>query len=376
MKDAQLGLFEPAALGGPDGSSRASSRARGAEDSAAAPIAPHIAAEDREVAARLPRWLRFGTSSWSFPGWKGILFEGDHTGEALARAGLGALAEHPLFRTVGLDRSYYGPLRDEDLAAYGAQLVAGTERAPSLPRFRIVSKVWDEITTAVFPRHPRYGARAGARNPSFLDASRFLSEVLAPYERSPAFLEHAGPFVFELTPMPRGAMSPAELTAKLDAFMARLPSGPGAPRWAFELRNDDLFGPRWLDALRANGAAHVFTYWTAMPSLRMQLAAGRAAGAAGGSRAIGARFTVARLMLPPFTRYAAKKAEFAPFDRLAAPQPEMRDDLMDVLRAAAAADVEDAFVIVNNKAEGSAPLTIRALAEALAASLESTPSAG
>jgi uncharacterized protein YecE (DUF72 family) len=355
MKGAQLGLFEPAALDGPG----ARGRGPGAPP---ARVAPHVTDEDRELAARLPRWLRFGTSSWSFPGWKGILFEGDHTGEALARAGLGALAEHPLFRTVGLDRSYYGPLRDEDVAAYAEQLAAGAERAPSLPRFRIVSKVWDEITTAVFPRHPRYGARAGAKNPSFLDADRFLGEVLAPYERSGAFLEHAGPFVFELTPMPRGAMSPAELTARLDAFVARLPSGTGAPRWAFELRNEDLFGPRWLDALRANGAAHVFTYWTAMPSLRAQLAAGRAGAAAGASRAIGARFTVARLMLPPFTRYASKKAELAPFDALVAPQPEMRDDLAEILRAAAEADVEDAFVIVNNKAEGSAPLTIRALA--------------
>jgi hypothetical protein len=42
----------------------------------------------------------------------------------------------------------------------------------------------------------------------------------------------------------------------------------------------------------------------------------------------------------------------------------MRADVIDILRAAEAADVEDAYVIVNNKAEGSSPETIRALAAA------------
>lgn len=336
MGDRQLGLFEPADL--------------------PPAIEPFVTEEDRAVAGVVPRWLRFGTSSWSFPGWKDIVYRGAHTEEALAKEGLGAVARHPLFRTVGLDRSYYGPLRDEDLAAYAGQLAGAARSAPALPRFRVVSKVWDEITTAVFPKHPRYGARAGSGNPSFLDVERFVSEVYAPYART--FADHAGPFVFELTPMPRNTLRIEDLTARIDAFVERLPRGP---RWAFELRNEELFDERWLDCLRANGAAHVFTYWTAMPSLRAQLAAS--------PKAIGTKHVVVRLMLPPFMRYAAKKAEYAPFDELVAPQEEMRDDVMDILRAAAAADVEDAFVLVNNKAEGSSPLTVRALAKRAAREL-------
>ena len=52
-------------------------------------------------------------------------------------------------------------------------------------------------------------------------------------------------------------------------------------------------------------------------------------------------FMVIRLMLPPFTRYEAKKQEFAPFNRLAAPQPEMRDDVLFILRAAEEAELVD-----------------------------------
>lgn len=292
-------------------------------------VEPHVTDEDRALAARIPPRVRFGTSSWSFPGWAGIVYEGSPNESTLARSGLAAYARHPLFRTVGLDRSHYAPLRDEDLLSYATQL-EGTEDKG----FKVVSKVWKEITTS--------------SSAHFLDASVFLSEVLGPYERT--FTKWAGPFVFQLTPMPRGVMDAHQLAHKTGAFLARLPS---TFRYAFELRNAELLGPRWVDTLRAHGAAHVFNYWTAMPPLREQLAAGRHL----------SDFMVVRLMLPPFTRYEAKKQEFAPFNRLSAPQPEMRDDVDFILRAAEEADCDDAYVIVNNKAEGSSPLTVKELAK-------------
>lgn len=325
------------------------------------PIEPHVTEEDHELAGRLPRFVRFGTSSWSFPGWAGIVWKGRPTETQLARSGLEAYARHPLLRAVSLDRSYYGPVRAEELAGYKAQLAVARSRSAELPGFRVLSKVWEEITTAVFPRHPRYGVRAGMRNPHFLDAERFNSHVLAPYLDA-AWAEPSapdcGPFLFELTPMPRGALHEHELVARVDDFISRLPSGH---RWAFELRNAELFGSRWLDMLRASRAAHVFTFWTAMPALRDQLRA----------RAIGAPFTVIRLMLPPYTRYASRKVDFAPFDKIIEPQNAMREDVVDILRAAAEAGCDEGFVLVNNKAEGSAPLTVRALAEKTARAFES-----
>ncbi len=324
-------------------------------ENASAVVRPYVATEDRDIAGRLPRWLHLGTSSWSFPGWQGLVWAGHHGVDELAQTGLQAYAQHPLLRTVSVDRSYYRPLRAHEVSAYAEQLETARTKAPLLPPFKIVSKVWEEITTAIFPKYPRYGLRAGQRNPSFLDASRFIDEVLAVYL---PYAEQFGPFVFELAPMPKGSVDDVTLTRRLASFLEALP--PAFP-WAFELRNEELLTPRWFAVLRAYRAAHVFTYWTAMPSLRVQLARH-------GSLA-SAPFVLARLMLPPFTRYADKKAEFAPFNRRIIPQSEMQDDVLDLLRAVLEANTKDTFILANNKAEGSAPLTLRALAQRVAGDL-------
>lgn len=315
-------------------------------------IEPIVTEEDRELAARIPSFIRFGSSSWSFPGWAGLVWRGTPTEPELARAGLGAYARHPLFRTVGLDRTYYRPLRDEDLAAYLGQLDVARAATPELPRFRVVSKVWSEVTTAV-SRAEKAGALEGGAaksNPHFLDASFFLSDVLAPYARVGA----TGPFVFEITPMPQGTFTPEAFVAKVDDFLSRLPSGL---RVAFELRNAELLTPRYIDMLHAHGAAHVFNYWTAMPSLRVQFRA-----VVGSAQRKLPRLVVMRIMLPPFTKYETRKNDFRPFDRIREIQYDMRDDVVHILRAAAEHGSGEAFVLVSNKAEGSSPLTIKELA--------------
>src|SRR4051794_3026387 len=82
-------------------------------------------AEARAIAARLPRGVYFGTSSWSFPGWKGLVYSAARTQTALARDGLREYAAHPLLTTVGVDRSYYAPMTVEDLRGYADQLPHG-----------------------------------------------------------------------------------------------------------------------------------------------------------------------------------------------------------------------------------------------------------
>ncbi len=72
-----------------------------------------------------------------------------------------------------------------------------------------------------------------------------------------------------------------------------------------------------------------------------------------------------RLLLAPGTRYNDRREEFAPFDHLVAPDAEMRRQVVALARKGAALG-RDVFVLVNNKAEGCSPLTIRALAELLA----------
>ena len=60
------------------------------------------------LSKRLPPLVRFGTSSWSFPGWAGLVFPSRQSEASLARDGLRHYVRHPLFRTVGIDNDGLG----------------------------------------------------------------------------------------------------------------------------------------------------------------------------------------------------------------------------------------------------------------------------
>ena len=77
------------------------------------------------------------------------------------------------------------------------------------------------------------------------------------------------------------------------------------------------------------------------------------------------RLVVCRLLLPPGGDYEALRAAYAPFDRVRQPDPAMRDDVR-ALSARCGREGLGLYVLVGNKAEGSAPLTARALAALLA----------
>ena len=84
------------------------STARRIRSGTVAPIVPDDALE--ALAAALPPQLRLGTSSWTYPGWKGLVWEGEHSDTQLSKQGLAVYAQHPLMRTVSIDRSFYRPL--------------------------------------------------------------------------------------------------------------------------------------------------------------------------------------------------------------------------------------------------------------------------
>jgi uncharacterized protein YecE (DUF72 family) len=291
--------------------------------------------------SELPDKLRFGTSSWTFPGWAGLVYHRRYPNHrAFLRDSLEEYAAHPLMRTVGIDRGYYAPVPTEDLARYSAQLPEG---------FRAAMKVWQQVTMPGFPRHPRYGADAGQRNPDFLSPELFTEAVHAPTVR--AFSKHMGPWIVEIAPSPF-PLDPEWFNEKLGAFLS------AAPRdfpFAVELRDPKLLTAGYARTLADHGASHVFNYWSRMPGLAAQMNV---------EGLLTAKPRVVRLLLPPGQRYAELKDAYAPFDRLVEPQPRMRQDVVRLVRAALERDIE-CFVLVNNKAEGSSPLTVEALAKLL-----------
>lgn len=296
-------------------------------------------AEARAIAERLPKNVRFGTSSWSFPDWAGIVYSRVAKESELAREGLREYARHPLLTTVGIDRSYYAPIPERDLIRYAEQLPDG---------FPCCAKAPEAVTSAARPT--RAGGRPGEANPDFLNARLFADETLAPFRS--VFREHTGPFLLQFPPAPRSwKLAPPLFAERLERFLSELPPDF---RYAVELRDPELLTADYRTALSAHGVAHVYNYVTAMPMPARQTEFVPLEAAS---------FAVIRLLLPPGTTYGERRM-LKPFSRLADPDDEMRRQVVSMARTAAEAGIP-VSVLVNNKAEGCSPLTIRALAELL-----------
>ena len=85
---------------------------------------PH--AHLRAMAQQLPTEVLFGTSSWTFPGWADLVYQRRYGSQKnFLRESLGEYAQHPLFRTVGIDRSYYAPVDEDTLTNYASLLPDG-----------------------------------------------------------------------------------------------------------------------------------------------------------------------------------------------------------------------------------------------------------
>lgn len=300
----------------------------------------------RILADELPPGLRLGTSSWSFPGWKGLVYAEEATASDLARRGLAAYAAFPIFRTVGIDRTFYAPLPEAQFRDYAAAVPEG---------FRFLVKAPSAVTRPTLER-------GGGPNPRFLDARFAAATLIGPASRGLG--DELGPILFQFSPMPlRGDRARAEFYARLSDFLADLPRGP---LYAVELRNRNLFTQEYADAIamapRAGtsaegGVCHAFNVHPGMPPLEAQASLipperGPA--------------LVLRWMLREGASYEAAGRRYAPFNRIVDDDPGNRSAVAAMCARALGAG-RPAWVIANNNAEGSAPLTLLRLAETIAA---------
>ena len=289
--------------------------------------------------SRLPENIYLGTSTWAFPGWKGLVYhrtyknQRDFTVNSLAE-----YATVPWFRTVCIDSFFYNPPKPDTLLQY-ASLVPDT--------FRWVSKVWERLTIATYPKHPRYGANAGQVNPDFLNVDLLTEAVLAAY-REPAVMARTGPLVFQFAPFSERTMPYRVFIDRLAEFLRQLPQ---EFQYAVEVRNPELLEAGYFRALNEARVAHCFNHWNSMVPLHIQM---RAAAETGG---LTADFYIARLLTPLGTSYQNAEELFEPYDRVQAPNAQMRSDVLRLIRRALSTG-KRAFVTANNKAEGNSPLTM------------------
>ena len=299
--------------------------------------------EVRALGAALAARIHLGTSSWSFPGWTGLVYAPRNgkpaTEQVLARHGLAAYARHPLFRTVSLDRTFYAPLTADEFARYAAQVPDG---------FRFVVKAPAAVTDPVV-RKPGSG-EAARDNPMFLDATAAAAAFVRPAVAGLGL--KAGPLVFQFPPLGRRLLADTpRLLARIAAFIAVLPRGP---LYAVEVRDSELVTADFAAALADAGGVPCLAVHARMPPVETQAAA---FGLESGSRPL-----VARWNLHAGRDYEGAKADYFPFDRLVEEDVPSRSALALLARAAAAAD-RDVFITINNKAEGSAPRSVALLAK-------------
>lgn len=285
------------------------------------------------LATRLPQRLYLGTSSWSFPGWAGLVYDRAAPETRLSREGLRAYAQHPLLRAVCIDRGFYQPLAPGDYARYAGQVGE---------HFRFSAKVWRGITDPQLE---------GAHNPLFLDADYAREALLRPFVEGCG--EKAGVWILQFSPeLPRRArLTPAQFAERLGRFLQALQSPIPV---AVELRDAELLTPDYFAALKASGAVHgVNVHPRGLPVIEQ-------------IRRIGERPEplVIRWMLQAGMAYQEARDRYAPFNRLVDEDPTTRMAVARIARRALEAG-GSVWVIVNNKAEGSAPLTLLKLAEVI-----------
>jgi uncharacterized protein YecE (DUF72 family) len=300
-----------------------------------APTQPSLAA----LARHLPTNVRLGTSSWSFPGWQGIVYDRLASEETVAREGLSAYGAHPLLRTVSVDRSYYRPLTADQLRPY-AEAVADD--------FRFVVKADRLLTTPIDP--DARGVRGA--NPRFLDADHAAKEVIGPIVDGLG--AKVGPIVFQFPPMAPNLVGGRDaFLERLHRFLRALPKGPS---YAVELRTPAFVTAQYARMLEAVGVAHCYNVHPASAPLPRQLEL---------LPVFHQPALVVRWMLGGRLDYEGAKERYAPFDRLVDEDVASRDAIARAALDATLAE-RNVFVIANNKAEGSAPLTLFRLAERIA----------
>lgn len=290
-----------------------------------APPRPELEA----LAAALPPEIRIGPSSWAYPGWGELVWGRPLPEAVLARFGLAALNAWPLFRAVGVDRTFHQPVSADHYRAWA-------EMAPDL---RFLVKAPRGLTNA--PDEDGFLSVDHARNRLTQPATQGLGAALG----------------FTLFQFPASATRDAggatRFVQRLVAFLRDLDP---ACRPAVELRDPALVTPRVGDALSEAGAVPCLDLQPGLPPLAVQ------------QRALVRPHQplVVRWMTRPGLTYTKARALFSPYRHLRGADPATR-------RALALAAVGHAergrpvLITIANRAEGSIPLSAVGLAEQIVA---------
>ena len=282
--------------------------------------------------------IYLGTSSWKYEGWKGLIYKDEYRSEKAFKDNcLEEYARH--FSCAGVDHTYYAWPNPSTFAKY-------VDQTPD--HFKFGLKVTERTTIFQYPKLKRYGRQAGEKNSHFLDSELFLEKFVEPLR---PVEDRLGVIMLEFSQFyPAMKIRGSEFTEKLSHFLKEVRKEVDW-QFAVELRNASWLRPEYFAALKSQGAAHVFNSWTRMPTVGEQLS-------------LAEEYSFAaypsRILLNPGVAYAKAVEAFSPYDRIQEEHTQMRKDGALLIQRAIEQGVP-AYVFVNNRAEGCAPLTIEGI---------------
>lgn len=286
----------------------------------------------------LKHHLYFGTSSWKYAGWQGLVYLNNYsTDKHFQDHCLEEYAHH--YSCVGVDHTYYAWPASKGFAKY-------FEQTPE--HFKFILKATEKVTVFKYPNLPRYGKEAGKTNELFLNADIFFEKFLSPLE---PFKEKIGPIMFEFSQFHPGTFQRgSDFVERLDHFLTQITRNSNF-QYAVELRNSNWLHPSYFECLVRHRVAHVFNSWTRMPTIAEQLEK---------AKPHPLPFFISRLLLNPGTIYQDAVDAFSPYNQLRLELLETRKSIVAMLFEALGRGIP-AYVLVNNRFEGCAPKTIEGI---------------
>lgn len=286
--------------------------------------------EQKEIFRLAAQGIYFGTSSWKYRGWEGMIYKGGYASEAhFQKQSLREYADY--FPCVGIDFTFYTwPL--PEMMAY---LLDATPE-----HFRMFPKVTKRITMREFPPHASYGKWAGQKNPDFLNAQMYSEQFWEPISK---LGPRIGALIFEMTNLSNNDLP------QLERFFASIPHEVPL---AIEVRSPEILSVEFYRRLRHSGVSPAFNFWTKMPLVREQWRQYLAAGGDQDTNPL-----LVRALLKPGRTYESAVQQFQPYNRLQDPFPEAHQDIAQIIQMAKLKR-RKVYVLVNNRLEGSAPHSI------------------
>ncbi len=324
-------------------------------------VAIHPAKQSASVlnlAKQLPSSISLGCAGWNFLGWKGLVWDSDEKLDLLNIKAINAYSKHPLFKALGIDRTFSSHFNEMAFVEIANQVEHDD-------RFKFLLKAPSEIADCII-RDAK--GRFKLLNPNFLNIRMAMHDFI--YPAINGLGEKCGPLIFQLAPIPKPLLPTQkecyEYIDRITQFFTDLPKvvEGETPIYGLEIRTLSIYTKRLLNQLRNTGVRLVVGIHPSMPNVERQAAALRYfedSETEGDDWQIKGPLLV-RWTLNPCQKNGVGKMAYSPYNQIVHPDDQTRLGIAKLVAKAENSN-QPSFAIVNNKAEGCAPLSVINLAK-------------